>query len=456
MSESTTEIPDWLRRYRDEYLTLEEVGELEGITREGVRNRLKRLGIKPRSLSETNRLREDRETALQAEAIQQAFLRTRSLEQTAEQVGLQLSWVQRFVRDQVPDSDVLVRAPRNVAKKYTEEDLFESLREAASLSPGNLAAGAYDAFVRAHGTLADGRPRPGKQAMALRYGSWRAALEAAGLPANAHSGPQKEFDEVDAVGAVVECWRAVGRPPTGDAYDEWQQKHVGRRPSKVTVRKLAGPWNVLLVRVWQVVHGIVLDQNDPDATVPESLLAGDDELPASDTFVTYYAANEGTEVSLRSDMVADGYLALERAVQSHAQIQNAVAQAATEIGLRPWSPALTGPAFDVALSQGDEHVFVVEVKSATAENLEFQLRIGLGQVLRYAHQLRSDAYTVHPVIAIEMRPDDSWVSLLQDLGVGLLVRESIPEDLATLMESTLDDGDPGAAAKETAAQYSTT
>lgn len=126
-----------------------------------------------------------------------------------------------------------------------------------------------------------------------------------------------------------------------------------------------------------------------------------------------------------------------------------------EIGLKPWSPALSGPAFDVALSHGDEHVFVVEVKSATAENLEFQLRIGLGQVLRYAHQIRTDAYTVHPVIAIELPPDDSWVSLFHDLGVGLLVRDSIPEDLGKLVDKTLGEGDSTWAAETTTVEPST-
>ena len=150
MSELQPDSPEWLRRYREEYLTLDEVGELEGITREGVRQRLKRLGIEPRSLAETRRLRERHETSMQAEAIRQAFLRTRSLEQTAEQVGLQVSWVQRFVKDHIPDCEVLLRVPRSRAKNYTEEDLFASLREAASLSSGILTAAAYDAFVETH------------------------------------------------------------------------------------------------------------------------------------------------------------------------------------------------------------------------------------------------------------------------------------------------------------------
>ena len=71
-------------------------------------------------------------------------------------------------------------------------------------------------------------------------------------------------------------------------------------------------------------------------------------------------------------------------------------------------------------------MFVVEVKSATQENLELQLRIGLGQVLRYAHLLRLHAQWVTPVIAIELQPDEYWVELLAELGVGLLVSGSIP------------------------------
>lgn len=441
MSELPVESPDWLRRYVEEYWTLDQVGKLEGISREGVSKRLESLGIKPRAASETLELRGRRETSIKAQAIQATFLRTRSIQETAEEFGLRSVWVKRFVEEQVPDFKVLTRAPRSTAKKYSAEDLFASLRKAASSSANNLTTATYDQFVKTHETLTNGRPRPGTQTMLLRYGSWGAALEAAGLPANPHSGPKKGFDEADAVSAVVECWRTTGRPPVVTMYDEWQRQHKAR-PSPATVLKLAGPWNALLARAWQVVHGVALDQDEENIAVPETLLRADDESPSSNAFVTYFAANEGTEISLRSDLVADGYLALERAVQSHALIQNSVAQAGTAAGLTPWRPTPAGPPFDVALSRGDSHVFVVEVKSATSVNLEFQLRIGLGQVLRYAHQLRPYARTVHPVIAIELRPDDSWVGLLQDLGVGLLVRGSIDADLARLVEDTFGECDP--------------
>lgn len=434
LSELTLENPSWVRRYLQEYLTLEEVGEMEGITREGVRQRLKALGIEPRAQGETAKLRERREISLRGEEIRSEFLRTLSIAETADRLGLRSAWVRRFVEENIPDFEVLLRVPRLAPKKYSEADLQASLREAASLLKGNLTAEAYDKFARSNGILVDLRPRPGMQVMALRYGSWRAALEAAGLPANPHAGPNKGFDVADAVSAIVKSWRTTGHAPTVTGYDHWQREHAGH-PSSATVRKLTGSWNELMVRAWQVVHGIPLDQDDESVAVPLSLLA-DAKSTTSDALVTYYAADEGAEFTLSGDMVAGNYLALERAVRSHAQIQNAIAGAAPGVGLTPWSPAMGGPAFDIALSHDDGRVFVVEVKSATIENLEFQLRIGLGQVLRYAHQLRTDGCTLLPVIALELEPDNSWTDMLHELGVGVLVTGSIREDLERFLNNT--------------------
>ena len=192
--------------------------------------------------------------------------------------------------------EILDRAPRKASKRYSTEDLIGSLRKADSTLSRNLTSADYGAFIMEHGTLADGRPRPGVQVMALRYGSWRHALEAAGLPTNPQSAVQKEFNEAEAVAAVVACWRSHDHPPTAVGYDEWQRGYEGR-PSMATVRKLAGPWNALLVRAWQVVHGITLDQDEPDISVPEPLLANDVDTPAANVFTTYSEANEGTEVS---------------------------------------------------------------------------------------------------------------------------------------------------------------
>jgi len=67
---------------------------------------------------------------------------------------------------------------------------------------------------------------------------------------------------------------------------------------------------------------------------------------------------------------------------------------------------------------------VAEVKSITAENEEQQLRLGLGQVLRYRQRLAALGHDrVVAVLVPERQPrDPSWHELCQDLGVVLLCR----------------------------------
>src|ERR1700722_19638238 len=161
--------PTWLRRYLDEYLTLDEVGKLEGITREAVRQRLKSMGIKPRTLEETYLLRERREISLRGADIRTTFLQTRDVSETAGQLGLTEALVRRALDELVPDFGVLARVPRSGSKKYSVGDLLASLHEASDTLPGILTTAGYDSFAEAHPTLVDGRPRPGKQAMMLRF-----------------------------------------------------------------------------------------------------------------------------------------------------------------------------------------------------------------------------------------------------------------------------------------------
>jgi predicted DNA-binding protein YlxM (UPF0122 family) len=78
MTTSPEDQPTWLRRYLEEYLTLEEAGKLEGISKQAVQQRLNNMGIKPRSAKETSRLRERREISLRAEDIRKTFLQTRA------------------------------------------------------------------------------------------------------------------------------------------------------------------------------------------------------------------------------------------------------------------------------------------------------------------------------------------------------------------------------------------
>ena len=90
-------------------------------------------------------------------------------------------------------------------------------------------------------------------------------------------------------------------------------------------------------------------------------------------------------------------------------------------GREPRSPGVGEPNFDLAWTEaGTATVVVAEVKSLTDANEEKQLRLGLGQVLRYRHLLRGSHPSVTAVLVIEREPVDvSWAELCRDLDVAL-------------------------------------
>jgi hypothetical protein len=424
--------PEWLRRYGQELLTLEEVGKLEGVTREAIRHRLRALGITPRTMAETNELRRLRAVSGSSAEILDAFYRLRDIQEVAHEVELKRAWVHKYIRDTVPDYAVLTRVPRMGLKRYSQEELKQCLRDAAGSAGDLLSAEAYQRHVGANPYLVDGRARPGKQAMALRFGSWRAALAAAGLPSHPHSGPDKTFDEASAVAAVIACWRALGFPPSSATYDVWQRQHA-QHPSAATVRNLCGSWNTLLLRAWQVVYGLRLEQEYPELAVPESILQEVEADSTSSGLLPYVVANEGAEIEL-PHYFADEYAGSERAVRGHAVVQNAVAKGAEDLGFKCLSPVRSGPQFDVAVVS-NTIAYIVEVKSANRENIEHQMRIAVGQVLKYCHDIKPLLGLAKPVIAVQISPGSEWVSTLRDLGIGLLVLESMSQDLRLVLRT---------------------
>ena len=114
---------------------------------------------------------------------------------------------------------------------------------------------------------------------------------------------------------------------------------------------------------------------------------------------------------------------VERGLRGHTDTQNELASVLSNAGIEPRRGLPPGPNFDLAW-QKDGTVFVAEVKSITAENEEHQLRVGLGQVLRYRQRLSALGHDrVVAVLVPERQPrDPSWRELCQDLGVVLLCR----------------------------------
>jgi hypothetical protein len=124
--------------------------------------------------------------------------------------------------------------------------------------------------------------------------------------------------------------------------------------------------------------------------------------------------------------------AVDRGLSGHRKTQNALARHLESANLDPLSPVAGDPPFDLAWVESDR-LYVVEVKSVTSANEERQLRLGLGQVLRYAFQLRDRQERVIPVLAVERQPHDkTWRELCNALGVHL----TWPEAFADLTDDS--------------------
>lgn len=100
--------------------------------------------------------------------------------------------------------------------------------------------------------------------------------------------------------------------------------------------------------------------------------------------------------------------------------QNLLARAVEEVGFKPRRPKPDEPQYDLAWESGDI-TWVAEVKSITPQNEERQLRLGLGQVIRYRQLLSAAGLTVQAMIATEREPSDStWAELLAEEKVVLV------------------------------------
>ncbi|MCZ7456700.1 hypothetical protein [Streptomyces sp. WMMC940] len=90
-------------------------------------------------------------------------------------------------------------------------------------------------------------------------------------------------------------------------------------------------------------------------------------------------------------------------------------------GIEACTHAPGAPEFDAGWSRGED-VFIAEVKSLTGAREDQQIRLGIGQVLDYAHQLRT-AYprtATHPVLVLERRPSAArWTALAESIGLRL-------------------------------------
>jgi methylmalonyl-CoA mutase cobalamin-binding subunit len=123
-----------------------------------------------------------------------------------------------------------------------------------------------------------------------------------------------------------------------------------------------------------------------------------------------------------------------RGLTAHNRTQNVIAEILRKIGIEPLSPGRDEPEYDIAWKIG-ETFHVCEVKSITALNEERQLRMAVGQVIRYRQKLAACGHEpIQAVVAAERCPNDrSWVDLCEKEGILLIWPEVASNALTNLL-----------------------
>ncbi len=163
----------------------------------------------------------------------------------------------------------------------------------------------------------------------------------------------------------------------------------------------------------------------------ESNQVTDSENAKIDFAREYIFANEGSRDVAESDLFSNDPNLLDRALQIHSITQNLVAKWVIGGSLIPLSPNSLSCDFDIAW-QSDFGKIVCEVKSLTVENEVHQFRLGLGQVLEYAHKIGAS-----PVLMFSRRPTQSaLIDVANRAGVAVIWPEILmnysPRDLRIL------------------------
>lgn len=125
---------------------------------------------------------------------------------------------------------------RRAPARVSNDDLLAALR-ACHDEAGTITGASYRTWAMQHGV-------PGPQTVAQRFGSWNAALTAAGLSDDAPIKRSSAFTDNDLWSALIEGLRAQPDATVAE-WEAWAQTRPGT-PSLTTIRnRLALPWSTL-------------------------------------------------------------------------------------------------------------------------------------------------------------------------------------------------------------------
>lgn len=225
-----------LALYETDNLTLDEIGDRYGVTRERVRQIIAPLRTDTSPYAGTKRRTDNRNADLLARASELDHL-------TREQVATALGTSPGVLSS--AGWKPKVRHHRGAFKTFTDDEIIAHLKTWFDAHDGNTSSDRYDA----------GRDRertPSAAAVTFRFGSWAEAVRRAGHTPNTpqrSSYPRLVDDYEQGFADAVDEW--LSTDPAKYSYRAFERHRIEHdlRPRAVTLRALSGlKWSAILSR----------------------------------------------------------------------------------------------------------------------------------------------------------------------------------------------------------------
>lgn len=215
-------------------LTLKECAERAGVTGERVRQILRANNVARRSSTHRGSTAYNEWVAANGDAVIAEMRRVGSVRQVINDLAntkqYPKAWLRRLASERIAKAERLQHR-RGVA--YSDELLITVLRSKSD--DGRLTSKQYEQ-----------RREPGQPALAtfvLRFGSWTAAVKAAGLTTAERPKTNRQWTEIEMLEAVrtyAMTAEQAGLVPTVTGYSEWRRLQTSKVPSFSTMRFQSG------------------------------------------------------------------------------------------------------------------------------------------------------------------------------------------------------------------------
>lgn len=223
--------------------TLDEIGKQFGLTRERVRQLLRKHGG-PDSASvrqaqiERVQSQEQADVMSVSTAIRDLLgdMTPRSVAEVATRIGIESVEVARCWPEDL--GHLRLWGASAAENRWSDQEIMDALR-AAAVYEYPLTANAYSALLAVGQITGPSVPRIGQ-----RYGSWTGACEAAGVEPGrtVRSDYQSKWSDQDIANIVRQYLLDPSAPNSAHRFDEWRRENVPDGPSFQTVRNRFGTW----------------------------------------------------------------------------------------------------------------------------------------------------------------------------------------------------------------------